>query len=333
MELNERVRTRLLAVAGVASLIVVAAVVNSHRAADSKAKQPTVVPTSSSPTPGPSPVTPASLLCDESPGQGITEDAHVPFSVGTHHGLFVVSLRCTDTAGERNPSLVRVVDSDDDRRVVATLIRPQQGLHVASVTVTGGTITISAADNAPVQPGDRNAAADFGSVFDWTFHTSSGTTYTSDRPRRVAFACQPSDVAYTLQPGAPTRGTAVPSSVLLHLRNTGGRSCSVEGYPSIRASTDTGGGLPAHPSLFGPSGGVRSDSAPPVIVLAPHALATSVIDSYPQSASGGATICSTLTRLQVGLPAGEQLGASPVRLYVCDFQVHPLVSGSTGTSA
>jgi hypothetical protein len=32
------------------------------------------------------------------------------------------------------------------------------------------------------------------------------------------------------------------------------------------------------------------------------------------------------------LPTGEQLGTAPIRLYVCDFQVHPLVAGLTGTS-
>jgi hypothetical protein len=327
----------MLAVAGVAVLLAGAAVVNSRRAADNKLGHAPVVP-APAPTASTSLTTPASLLCDDWPGQGMTEDAHVPFSVGTHHGLFVVALRCTDTAGERHASLVRVVDSDDDRRVVATLIRPQQDLHVASVSVTAGTITVSAADDSPIQPGDQRSAADFGSVLNWTFHTSTGTTYTADRPRRVAAACSPSDIGYTVQAGRPTKsgaagGKAAASSLLLHLRNTGGAPCAIEGYPTVRAITDTGGGLPAHAALFGPAGGVLSDSAPPVVVLASNATATAVVDSYPESASGGATICSTLTRLQIGLPTGEQLGTSPIALYVCDFQVHPLVPGTTGTMA
>ena len=47
--------------------------------------------------------------------------------------------------------------------------------------------------------------------------------------------------------------------------------------------------------------------------------------------AGGTALCNTLTRLSVGLPDGEPLGSVGVGIRVCDFQVHPLVAGSSGS--
>jgi hypothetical protein len=48
---------------------------------------------------------------------------------------------------------------------------------------------------------------------------------------------------------------------------------------------------------------------------------------------GEEALCNTSSSVHVATPRGQQLGAVSMRLRVCDFQVHPLVAGLTGSPA
>jgi hypothetical protein len=336
MAFNGRVRTKLVAVTGVGLLLLAAAVVNSRRAEHQRSGNH-ALPAPSVPAPVPL-RTPNSygLDCDDWPGQGTSEEANTPLSVPGHRDLAVVSVRCTDSSGDRHPSLVHVIDLDDDRRIVVTLIRPQQYLHVLSVRVSGSVVTVTASEAARVTDGNQKAASDLGSVFARTFTIGWGSHLTESDPTRLAFACSPSDLRLAVA-GIATRtarqGSGPPSIATLSLTNVSDRPCAVEGYPSVAGLSAGGDLVNAHTELIGPSGrGVQDSTAPPVVLLDPGYTASAALDSADETPAGGPALCTTLVAVRIGLPTGEQVGRRPIDLRVCDFQVHPLVPGTSGLS-
>ncbi|MDQ1735001.1 MAG: hypothetical protein QOH56_1252 [Pseudonocardiales bacterium] len=336
MAFNGAVRTKLVAVTGVGLLLLSAAVVNSRRAEHQRSRNH-ALPAPSVPAPVPL-RTPNiyGLNCDDWPGQGTSEEANTPLSAPGHQDLAVVSVRCTDSSGERHPSLVHVIDLDDDRRIVATLIRPQQYLHVLAVRVSGSVVTVTASEAARVADGDQKAASDLGSVFARTFTAGRGAHFTESDPTRLAFACSPSDLRLAVAAiGTPTagQGSVPPSIATLSLTNFSDRACAVEGYPSVAGVSAGGALVNAHTELSGPSGrGVQDSTAPPVVVLDPGQTASAAMDSADETPAGGPTLCTTLVTVRIGLPTGEPVGRRPIDLRVCDFQVHPFVPGTSGRS-
>jgi hypothetical protein len=328
-----------VAAAAVGVLVVGAAIVNSRRAAHD-AHRLAVLPAPTASAPRPEPANIFGLQCNDFPGKGTSEDARVKFATAIHPDLDVVAIRCADASGERHPSLVHVIDNSDDHRIIATLVRPQQYLHVLALAVDGLSITVTASEAAPVASGDQKAASDLGSVFTRRFTTVYGENFTQSEPQRVAFACSPADLrlslaAVTPSPAGP--GATVATAGTLRFTNTSTRTCAIEGYPTVTGSVGTanlGAPVTAHRELIGPSGrGVRDATAPPVILLAPGSTVSAAVDSADQTPAGGTALCSTLVQLRVGLPTGEPLGVVSGGLRVCDFQVHPIVEGTTGTTA
>ncbi|UQX87907.1 DUF4232 domain-containing protein [Jatrophihabitans telluris] len=309
-------RTKVLAGAAALVLLVGIAVFNSRRAAHQRIAVPP--PPTSVPAPAPPPNL-DSLSCDDWPERSTVEEARAAFAVSRHPDLQAISVRCSDASGQRGPSLVRVIDTADDDRIVATLIRPTQNLHVLAVRADARGVRVTASEAGLPTAGDQKAAADLGSVFTWTFATKDGLHYGLGVPDRVAFACSPSDLALSL---TATGATAA----AVGLRNRSDRPCAVEGYPQVAAQSVEGALIASVHRMSATGSALTTTGAPAVIVLAPGHSARAVIDSSDRTPADGATICSRLSALTVGLPTGELLGTMPLRMRSCTLQVHPLIA-------
>jgi hypothetical protein len=196
---------------------------------------------------------------------------------------------------------------------------------------------VTAAEAGPPLPDDQKSASDLGSVFRWRFTTSDGLHYVQSDPERVAFACGPADLKIAAANNTPRIADAAdlashqPSAGIVRIRNVSDRPCAVEGYPQITGITRAKEDISPNLELFGVSGGLKSGTAPQVILLAPGKTASAAVDSADETPAGGTALCNTLTALTVALPTGELLGTVNLLLRVCDFEVHPLVPGGTGT--
>jgi hypothetical protein len=199
----------------------------------------------------------------------------------------------------------------------------------------------------------RNASREIGSAFSFGY-TFDGTAASASAPQRVAFGCAADDLRVTsagpfsaaapsatpsaARPPAPaaarsaSRSSAVlPTSTVLRFRNVSAQTCAIEGYPGVIASSATGISTPADEVLFGPNGGIRRSGEPLVILLKPGAVASAVVDSASETASGDLAQCKTISSLQVELPSGAPVPSVKEPLQVCRLEIHPLVLGQTGS--
>ncbi len=324
-----RTRSRVTAVLGVAAVIAFVAVLNSHRAQVQRADRPrpsTVVAT-------PIPVPASDTQCLMPTYTGTAEDANVYYATPGHPHLVVIASRCTDAAGDRLPSFVQVRDLDDDYRVVATVIRTSQLLHVSSITTDALGFDVIASESAWPQDGDQQVAANHAGLFSRRFvPNSDGLSFTADYPQRIANACSPTDLSLRVSTHA-SPVTGGPGWAVLTVRNIASTPCNLEGFPKVTARTVSGQSLVAATRLNGPHGGLGATAtAPAPTLVAPGEVLSAVVDSFDQDQSGGTVLCDTATSLAVTLPTGEQLGTVGSRLRVCDLTVHPFLPGTTGSA-
>lgn len=333
----------MLAAGGAVALLAGVALINSHRAAiDRAGVRPRPDPARpSTVTALPAPNDTASWTCVPVFGGSISVEASLPYAAPGHPDLRVSSTRCADPSGMRDPSLVHVVDLDDDHRIIATLIRPAEQLHLASLSVAGSAITVTAyqastaaVDQVPrsFQGGSamrvrflvRARSGTAGGIVRIRFSSTDGVHFVRGTPQPVAGPCRADQVQLTAAAVGSSRGA--PASVVLRLHNTSGQACAIEGYPQVMGGTTTGDLLRARPQLSGPNGGVIDAGAPPVVLLTDWASA--VIDPASSTAS-----CTDVTELIVALPDGDALGGVAIRMRACEFRIHPLVPGTTGSEA
>ncbi|MGX7681006.1 DUF4232 domain-containing protein [Jatrophihabitans sp. DSM 45814] len=331
-------RTKWWAVAGLVVVLICAALVNISRA-DRGRKSLQALPEPSVTTPGPDLSVPNryGLTCNARPGQAASEEANVPMRTAGHPDLAVISARCSDSSGERYPSLVHVIDHSDDDRIIATLIRPAQNLHVVSVAVQGSSTTVTATAAGPLGTGTAKVPpANVGSIYSFTFTATATDAFAASAPKLVAPACKVSDVRLKVTTGARTagQGSSPPTSGTVSLTNSSPHDCVIEGYPAVVGVSSVDDVVTAHTELVGPSGrGVLNDTAPPIVLVPPGRSTSAAIDSADLTPAGGATLCTSFVTVLVGLPTGEMVGGAPIDLRACDFQVHPFVSGLTGTTS
>jgi hypothetical protein len=315
--LNERVNLKVVAIAGAIIALAAAAVLNSQRAAHDR-KQAEPAPTvSASPSPSP----PTGFVCATFEALGEMAEASAPMRVAGHQDLEVTSVRCSDRRGQ-HASQVQIRDVADDGRILATLVRPQQMVHVASLSAVGGDVTVIGLQLAPPNSGGVFA----------TQYRFDGTTATASAPRLVAFGCAADDLRVQLAARVGTNNSnARPTSAVLQFHNVSAQTCAIEGYPGVNAVSAAGISTPADEALFGPAGGVRRSGQPLVILLKPGAPASAIVDSAPETPSGDLAQCKTVSSLQVELPAGAPIANLAAPLQVCALQIHPLVLGLTGS--
>ncbi|MCW2523226.1 MAG: hypothetical protein JWO63_1561, partial [Frankiales bacterium] len=206
MTFNEQVNRKVVAIAGAVAVVLAAAVLNSQRAAHDR-RQAAPSPTASA-TASPSPSAgPAGFVCATFEALGEMIEAGAPMRTPGHDSLVVTSVRCTDQEEDERASQVQIRDVSDDGRILSVLIRPEQMLHVASLSVDGERVTVIAVQAAPPLGSGLKAPGDLGSAFSFSY-IFNGRTTTASAPRRVALGCAAQDLQVSV--------AQLPSSAVLH---------------------------------------------------------------------------------------------------------------------
>jgi hypothetical protein len=121
-------------------------------------------------------------------------------------------------------------------------------------------------------------------------------------------------------------------SVVLVFTNKGSRPCRMAGYPGVAALNGGGSQVAqAQRTLSGYLGGVASGSAPRVM-LAAGQQASALVEGL--GSTGAVSPCTGYAGLLVTIPDDTASTRLSWATDVCsDLQVHPVVPGTTGSSA
>jgi len=312
----------LAIVSGLVAVVVAVALVNTHRAA-----RDTAIPT---PSASASPVavdpSPASLGCPDA-GAVVVKDAEETLRGVGDRAESVVAWRCVDPKGARHSSLVQVVanDSAGSRQLVTTLVRVEEELHVQRVSTASGRIRITGTYWVPAPNGYFPAWGQPGGLIRRTFTTTDGKFFIASAPESLAPSCAVPDLETSVIEGQG------PHVWLIKFVNRGKASCAIEGFPLVEMVTGIATPLAADATLSGPAGGVsKATTAPPIVLLDPHEIATSMLEVMgPRDAEGRG--CATADLLQVSLPATGFVSRLAIPMSVCSLEVHPVVAGSSGS--
>jgi hypothetical protein len=117
---------------------------------------------------------------------------------------------------------------------------------------------------------------------------------------------------------------------VLLFKNVGGASCTLTGYPSVDALNGTGQVLAhAQQTLSGFMGGAASVGT---VSLAPGGSASSTVEwlNFNPQTSGDCTFSAAVAAAPPGISTRAHLSVS---VSICDLQVHPVVSGTSGQGA
>jgi hypothetical protein len=171
-----------------------------------------------------------------------------------------------------------------------------------------------------------------GSILTVTYRSSDGGgSFAPVVPAEVlAVPCRPADLGLA---AVPVTSMPAGRAVRLQVENTTPTPCALEGTPTVTVTAAGATRLPARAGLVatptgqGPAGGLHSTPNPPVIQLAPGAVATAVVES-----TGGSTAqaCGVTDQLRISVRA-VTLGTVAARVGICGLQVHPLMRGFTGS--
>jgi len=314
---------QLLAGAGVLAVLVAAAIVNSHRGTHEARTSP---PAAATPTVQPAA---SALGCDDWPGLAVSKEFEVTLPRVAQADRAVVSWRCVDSSGVRHPSLVHIVEYDPlsgNAHVVVTLIKPSEAMHVDSITVHGGEVTVTAAYWGPVPTGYFPSWRRPGGVVTRTFTSTDPTFYIGQPPVSIAPSCRANELATQAIAGPGPSGR----TWLIKFVSRAKAPCAVEGYPTVVVHSGITTPVTAQRTLAGPFGGVRGQAtAPPIVVLTPGEIASAMIEA-PVPVPGSA-VCASAELVSVSLPAaGEVARLSLGNTNLCDLAVHPVVYGSSG---
>jgi hypothetical protein len=304
----------VLIAAAVLVLLVGVAIVNTQRSKHSgRTVPPTALPTPAA----------AALGCDNWPGLTAKSESEIPVPFPGHSDQAVLSWRCVDASGLRHPSLVHVVDSAADggsSHVVATLIKPADSMHVDRIVTAPGEVSVRATYWGPAPSGYFPSWTRPGGLFSRTFTSTDGRFFIAQPPSPLAPSCGPNDLAVTELDGPG------PGSWLLKILNFSGKSCVIEGYPTLTASKGAKVLAAAARTSSGRRGGLASTDVPPIVALTPGEIASALIERYASHAG-----CARADRLTVSLPAAGRVAQLAVDAALCAFEVHPVVAGSSGS--
>jgi hypothetical protein len=222
---------------------------------------------------------------------------------------------CNTPNGSRTGSAVEVYRiTETSRTAVATLIRPEQQLHVDQIEQRGQTVVVTALDTSS------------GSLNDYRFSTTNGTTFTAEPVTLVATACAKSTLEVRVRDGSVRAGV---SASLIDLRNRGAQPCVIEGYPDIAATVTNQLAVTAQAVPHGLAGG-SSTQAPPIVLLQPGAAGTAMIEYLTKAPANVVTPCESAKQLTISL-RGEPLATVPFVKSICSLQIHPVVSSPSGS--
>ena len=222
---------------------------------------------------------------------------------------------CSSPNGSRTGSEVKVYRiTGTSRTEVATLIRPEQQLHVDRIEQQGRTVVVIALDTRA------------GALNDYRFSTTNGTVFTAEPVTLVAPACAKSTLEVILRDGSALGDVSVS---LIDLRNRGTKPCVIEGYPAISAAVADGLAVTAQAIPRGKAGG-SSTQTPPIVLLQPGDTGTAMIEYLTKAPPNVVTACETAKQVTISL-RGELLATLPFARSVCNLQIHPVVSSPSGS--
>lgn len=119
------------------------------------------------------------------------------------------------------------------------------------------------------------------------------------------------------------------SGIVLLLRNTGARTCSLRGYPGAALVTASGQEADAARTPSGYLGGLKAGSGvDPLVVVGPGRSASALLEGLDATSSGGA--CPTYSTLLVTPPNTTSTFRITRVLSLCRPEVHPVVPGVSG---
>jgi len=334
------------AAAGVAALLVGAAVLNSIRthansqsssaasarsrgSADAAAKQTPGGVTAQGTASGKASLPqlavgiPTDVTCDQASGSriGIVQGPDLRIN-NTGEVLSIFEIYCSSPDGQRTGSQVEVYRTVDGvRQLLATPIAQARQLHLDFITVEGQTMIVRASSWSPEPIAGQRIGR--GAVSDYPFSTTNAQTFTAGPPTLVAASCTQTDLTVSVVAGPGVRQT----SGLIRFVNKAAQPCAIEGFPSVSVAGRTAA-VPLPQILRGPVGGVRQAAVPPIVVLAPGGTATAIIESSAQNTEAS---CVNSQQLLIALPAGGHVATVPLSMNLCGAKVHPVVEGFSGS--
>ena len=137
-------------------------------------------------------------------------------------------------------------------------------------------------------------------------------------------ACGNSSVAVS---NSPSQGATGHSSFVLLFTNVGGTTCTLTGYPGLDARGSSNQVLAhAQRTLFGFMGGA---AAVTTVTLAPGGLASATVEwlNFNPVTTGDCTFSKSVAATPPNTTKTVHL---PVSVSICQLQVHPVVTGTSG---
>jgi hypothetical protein len=149
----------------------------------------------------------------------------------------------------------------------------------------------------------------------------------SEAPASATGSClTATDLVITF--GSPPLNAGNRVGITVTLSATGSASCTITGYPNVRALDKAGNLLQiAMQTPRSALGGLTGDRIPQLTVTSGQP-ASALIDWSADSASGR---CSPASQLSFNLGGSGASGGDVLPNPLCDLQVHPFVAGSTGS--
>ncbi len=149
------------------------------------------------------------------------------------------------------------------------------------------------------------------------------TTPPSTTPVEPAQYCRLSELTLSAGQGGGAAGT-IYGTILF--RNSGSRTCELQGYPGVAGLNSSGQQIAQAVRVPGQGGGNGSQA----VTLAPGATVSAAV-SGTDVPVGGATACADFTSLLVTPPGETHSTVVTLKLPGCSgLKVYPVVAGTTG---
>lgn len=261
----------------------------------------------------------STLDCSKIPGGHLITGAWDDFRLSTTgEQRYVYEFLCVGADGQRSASEVQLFKMVGAKlQYLMTLLHPTDDEHLDFIIATTDSVRIQFSVNRNPSGGPAGAVESMA----WEFSDPNGG---KGLGATVAQACLPKDLTATLtsapRPNAP--------AWLLALRNRTSTACALEGFVQVGAQRNGATLATAAHTLSGPAGGVTKKPVAPIIVLAPGATASAILEQRPVSTAGS---CPNADQLSVTLPNGVSLGQLKATVPACALVVHPLVGNGSGS--
>jgi hypothetical protein len=212
------------------------------------------------------------------------------------------------------------------RNVLSRRMSVAAGLAVASVVTLAAGCGSSAASVSPPASPLPSSIAPTSSAPATTAPpaTTTPTTPPSTAPVEPANLCRLSELSVSAGQGTGAAGTI---SVPILFRNTGTRTCQLQGWPGVAGLNATGAQVTQAVRTPNPQSG---GAVPPAVTLAPGATVSAAVQGSDVPV-GTATSCVTYPSLLVTPPGETHSTVVTAALPGCNgLKVFPVITGTNG---